>query len=403
MDTTGKEPAFLHDRNYLDLCAYYLDHPIALYTGAGVSKTPGDKFGVGLWDELVKSILVYAPGDSAAEAAFDKKKARWKDKPWEMAEWVAAQIGVEAFKQRVTALVQKKDNFQERYKLLSVKFLESAITLNSVAAFCGGLAGGKIVKYAQGCLTAVYLRSINPRVEAVVTSNYDPFLEAASSTLFRKPLLKPVAARGSSAGGMAEIPVFHIHGYVPFPYEFRKKEAPIRSPFVDPVITTGDYKAAWKADDVYNFTMGPQIHILRHYAVLFIGFSFRDQWVNRLLMKLNEERRGRPDRLFHYAVMHRAEIEAKSQTSFFSDLGVKPIPWEAPSQIKELLNHLYRQALVHDHPGEAKITLPFYPGRSSRPEDQPVRLTPAEYFEELYHCRLSMVRHGKPAAGSAAG
>jgi len=400
MIKTDKDLSFLHHPNYLDLSAYYLDHPIALYAGAGVSKSGNPAFGVGLWDEFVRSILVL-DGNVNPETveAFDKNKSKWKDKPWEMAEWVAYKIGYDAFERHVTAIIQRKENFQEKYKLLSGKFLENARTLNSLVAFCAGLSGGKIAEDSKGQQTAVYRRSINQRVRAIVTSNYDPFLEAASATMFRKPILKPVAARGSSVGTLVEIPVFHIHGYVPIPYKFRKQGTATPTPFVDPVITTSDYKSAWKANNVYNFTMGPQIHILRHYAVLFIGFSFRDKWVNHLLTKLNEERRDRKDRLYHYALLWKDEIDARGAAPFFDELGVKTIPLDNHSQIKDLLGHLYQQALVYDHAGEVEFPLPPYAGRGGTKPDRPVCLTPADYFEELYHCRLSMVRRKRPSTG----
>jgi hypothetical protein len=394
MDRTDKDPSYLRDQNYLDLLAYYTDHPIALYTGAGVSWSDSPIFGVGLWDDFVRGILLSAENmDPETLDNFDK--GDWKDKPWEMAEWVAEKIGYEQFKRNVPALVQRGENFQKRYKLLSGKFLESAETLNAIVAFCAEFAGGKITQGRNGQWLAVYQRSINRRVHAVVTSNYDPFLEAASSTMFRKPILKPVAARGSNVGGLVEIPVFHIHGYVPFPYEFRKPSAIEHIPFVDPVITTRDYKSAWKAGDVYNFTMGPQIHILRHYAVLFVGFSFRDKWVNKLLIKLNKERREREDRLYHYAIMRKDAVEAEGADYFRNELGVKSISIDNFSQIKELLSHIYQEALIHDHHGSAKIKIPLYEGWSKKEQDKPICLTPAEYFEELCNCRLSMVRKKK--------
>lgn len=396
MNESVKDAVYLHDQNYQGLVAYYIDHPIALYTGCGVSWSDDPRFGVGLWDEFVRSLLLSDKNISPETIQeFDTCLATWRKEPWEMAEWVANKIGYEAFEQYVTALIQKDLNFQNRYKLLSGKFLQNARTLNSTVAFCGALARGKVTKDKKGQWLAVYERSINHRVQAVVTSNYDPFLEAASSTMFRKPILKPVAARGSSAGSLIEIPVFHIHGYVPFPYKFRKQEAAKHVSFVDPVITMSDYESAWKSDNVYNFTMGPQIHILRHYTVLFIGFSFRDRWVRELLMRLNDERKEREDRLYHYAIMKKNEVDAMGCDYFVNQLGIKPISIDYFSQIKDLLSHLYQQALIHDCHGSVKIRLPMYEGRSRDEHVKPVFLTPDEYFEELYDCRLSMVRKKK--------
>lgn len=395
MNETDKDPSYLHDGNYRDLIAYYVDHPIALYTGAGVSWSDSLKFGVGLWDNLVRNILVSDKNISPGTIKeFDETD--WKDQPWEMAEWVAGKIGnSRKFKRRITALVQKEENFQKKYKLLSGEFLKNARTLNTTVAFCADLAAGKITKGKNGQWSAVYQRSINRRIHAVVTSNYDPFLEAASSTMFRKPILKPVAAQGSSTGSLMEIPVFHIHGYVEFPAKFLKQKTIKRKPFVEAVITTSDYKSAWRSDNVFNFTMGPQIHILRHYTVLFIGFSFRDEWVRKLLKDLNTERRKRKDRLFHYAIMKKADADEKVSQYLEKVLGVKLIIIDDFPQIKDLLSHLYQQGLIHDHHGSKKIEIPPYEGRVKNEEDKTVCLTPEEYFEELYNCRLSMVHKEK--------
>jgi len=394
MNKTDKDPSYLNDQNFLDLVAFYIEHPIALYTGAGVSWSDNPKLRVGLWDDLIKNILLSAKNlDSGTIKEFESLD--WKDKPWEMAEWVANKIGHDEFKQYVTALIQKEGIYQKKYKLLSGKFLESAKTLNAIVAFCAAFAGGKITKGKNGQWLAVYQRSINHRVHTVVTSNYDPFLEAASSTMFRKPILKPVAAQGSSVGTLNDIPVFHIHGYIRFPYESRKQDEIERKPFVDLVITTSDYKLAWRSQSAYNPTMGPQIHILRHYSVLFIGFSFRDWEVNNLLKNLNKERSERRDRLYHYAIMKKDDIDAKGIDYFQNELGVKPIAIDDYFQIKNLLSHLYQQALVYDHQKSTKIKLAFYEGKTNSKEDKPVYLAPSEYFEELYKCRLSMVRRKK--------
>ena len=385
---------FLEDPNYLDLVAHYIEHPIALYTGAGVSWSDNPKFQVGLWDDLVRGIL---RSDKSINPGTIKEfdDLSWKDKPWQMAEWVADKIGQDEYKQFVADLVRREGKFQKRYKLLSGKFLQSARTLNATVAFCADFAAGKIAKDRDGKWVAVYERSINRRVHAVVTSNYDPFLEAASATMFRNNILKPVAAEGSSAGSLLEIPVFHIHGYVRFPYKFRKQAEKERQPYTKLVITTSDYKKAWESQSAYNPTMGPQIHILRHYSVLFIGFSFRDWKINELLEKLNEERSERDERLYHYAIMRKKDIAVKGKDYFEDRLGVKPIPIDDFPQIKNLLSHLYQQALIHDHPGDEKIKLALYEGKSKSEHDKPVYLTPAEYFEELYDCRLCMVHKKK--------
>ena len=386
--TNGKEnPAFLRDPNYLALEQHYRDHPIALYTGAGVSWAKDARYGLRSWNDFVRRILIAHEGpDSTALAEFDQKVGReWADEPWQMAEWVAERCGRKAFEELVVEIVQREENFPKKWKQLSGKFLRNAPTLNAVCAFCARLVG-----VVEGTRAPTYRVSPNPRVRAVVTSNYDPFLEAASSTMFIRPLLKPVGAVGSHVGRLDQIPVFHIHGYVPYP-ERKKPPRDIR-PFVDPVVTTSDYEGAWRSDDVFCPTMGPQIHVLRHYATLFIGFSFRDRWVNDLLKHLNEEREERApgDRLYHYALMLRDAVQSKGE-SFFMELGVKPIALDDFDEIPCLLGYLYQQALAQDG-GEKGVELPIVEKRTGKRTGGHTYLSPAQYWDDLYACRNCAAR-----------
>ena len=387
MTNSKENPAFLRDPNYLALEQHYMDHPIALYTGAGVSWAEDARYGLRSWNDFVRRILLAHEGpESAALAEFDQKVGQeWADEPWQMAEWVAERCGREAFEELVVKIVQREENFPRKWKQLSGKFLRSAPTLNAVSAFCAQFVG-----VVEGTKSLTYRVSPNPHVRAVVTSNYDPFLEAASSTMFIRPILKPVGAVGSHVGRSDQIPVFHIHGYVPYP-ERKKPPRDIR-PFVDPVVTTSDYEAAWRPDDVYCPTMGPQIHVLRHHATLFIGFSFRDREVNGLLRRLNKEREERTpgDRLYHYAVMRRDEVQSKGER-FFRELGVKPIALNDFDEIPRLLGHLYQQALAQDY-GERGIELPIVEKRPGKRTGRHVHLSPAQYWEDLYACRNRAVR-----------
>lgn len=391
MNKTEIFHSHLNDTNYLNLERHYKVYPIALYTGAGVSWSTDKNFGLRGWNDFVKKVLVSDENNDSAtleefEQSIDRK---WADEPWLTAEWVAKRIGRKVFERNVMKIVQREENFQKKYKLLSGRFLRNAPTLNSVVAFCADFAGGRRVEGKKGKSVAVYKPSVNHRVRAVVTSNYDPFLEAASSTMFRKPILKPVGAKGSSVGALHQIPVYHIHGYVPFPHKFSKRKADPPIPLVDPVVTKGDYEAAWKTDNVFNFTMGPQIHVLRHYTTLFIGFSFRDYKVNELLKDLNKERESRSDRLYHYALLKGDEIQSMG-LDFYHSLGVKPICLKDFSEIPKILSSLYQQGLIHDH-GDMKIQLPLVKGREEMQQAEPVYLAAEQYFDQLCACRLCTV------------
>jgi len=291
--------------------------------------------------------------------------------------------------------VRHPKNFQPRnvHGQLSGGFLSAAPTLNAVTAFCASLAG------ILGGTAAPTLRlGPNPRVRAIVTSNYDPYLEAAAVTKYRRRLLKPVAAFGSSAGQLGEIPVFHVHGYVQMPSRRRGPTPEPRHAFVDPVLSGSDYRRAWRSSNAYSHVIGSQVHLLRHYPTLFIGFSFRDGWINRLLRRLHKERTGRRKPLTHHAVISEQEFDSKP-ARFFDELGVQPLVVRDFSQLPQALGELYLEGLRVDSGGE-DLELPVVArGRGAinaalygrRTDDPPLEVPPQRCWEILLACRNSSV------------
>jgi hypothetical protein len=410
---------------FTELAAHYRTHPIAIYTGAGVSapdksakKAPdGKDYGIESWERLLREILMTAPVFKPTDVAeFERDiSITCRDEPWRMADWVADRVGgPDTFKRCVVRLFQHTRNFPDRgarrkkrvkatggkkqYKQLSGTFVSASSTLSAACAFCAQLDA-----YVEGARANTYRVLPNRRVRAVVTTNYDPFLEAAFSSMFIEPRLKPVGARGSHAGAVDQIPVFHIHGYVKYPRTAGEERERELEAWVDPVVTTTDYEKAWEERDAFKFTMGAQIHVLRHYCTLFIGFSFRDRWVNDLLRRLREERERHDRAISHYAIMKKSSVDAAGAL-FFADLGVKPIAVDDYPRIPECLGRLYQEGLKGDH-GSEDVQLRVIPKgrRKAGPLDaasnplqseglgvHPMKtfgLSWQKYWEELCTCR----------------
>jgi hypothetical protein len=148
---------------------------------------------------------------------------------------------------------------------------------------------------------------------------------------------------GSFAASATRIPVFHVHGYVHHP-SYPTDERP---PSVDRlVITLEDYEHVWKRKDVFGTTMGPQIHYLRYFTALFIGFSFTDKYVCNLLKQVNRDYLQHTNRT-HFALLPNYEIQAKGQ-NFFEEIGVSPIGYSNHSEIPDLLEKIYESGLIAD-------------------------------------------------------
>ena len=353
----------------------YCRAPIVLYTGAGVSTGPpkpikGKTFGLPTWFALLEKIA-------------GEKLPR---DPWDAADQAVKLSGnPERFEEKLKKLVESPDNYTRRYGQLSSTFVSNAPTLRAVAAFSGRLTGRIVSEKAKG--KAHFRSASNPRLHAVVTSNYDCFLESAGSSIYRKSPLQPVTALGSSAASATRIPVFHIHGYVPHPFYHLEE----RQGAVDRlVITRQDYENVWNRKDVFGTTMGPQIHYLRYYTVLFVGFSFADEYVLRLLRHVHEDYLGHADRT-HFALMTKEEARAKGD-NFFAEIGVTPITYGRHDEIPEWLGRLYSAGLAADRILEgdqptAPTRLPEVQTKSHQPTGRRYSYSHAAIWQIVQHSR----------------
>ena len=376
--------------NLAELKRHYRRHPIVVYTGAGVSR--GDekgRFGLPGWLDLLREILRRSTALSSTDLPED---------PWDAAEQVIKKCGgKERFQRELISIVQARENYADAKRQLSKSFLGEAPTLNAIAAFCAHLKGQ--VQKVKGDR---YDIGPNRRVRAILTSNYDPFLEAAFSTKFIKPLLKPVAAYGSRVGNLNQIPVFHIHGYVPHPAQRRGAS---RKPLVAQlVLGRDDYETAWDRSNAFGTTMTTQIHFLRHYTMLFVGFSFADKYVCNLLEAIKEEYRSSqtPDRKQHFALVS-AGLFNERGGSYFRRIGVRPILYRDHNEIPFLLGELYVSGLIKDYESD-DITLAWVDRHTHKvlQQDGP-SLKSQQYWSNLLDCRNGGVpaSYDKPPVASS--
>lgn len=367
-----------------DLAGEYCQHPIVLYTGSGVSTCPaaakdGKPYGLPTWFPLLQQVS--GQPDSTG----------WPDDPWRAADKAVELCGGrEEFKRRLRQLIQSAHNYRG-YGQLKGPFVKNARTLNAVAAFCGQITGRIINLQLENPKLVHYRSAANPRVHAVLTANYDCFLEAAGSNLYRNSPLKPVTALGSLAGSASRIPVFHIHGYVPHPlYQNEGREQTID----ELIITRRDYEEHWRADDVFGTTMGPQIHYLRYFTVLFVGFSFVDEYVCKLLHRVYDDYLSHTNRT-HFALLGEKRVRECGE-SFFLDMGITPIVYQTPNEIPDILGQVYKAGLATDRivAGEepaTQIILPELLVRKHTPTQGTYQYSIDNIWEIMLACRNESV------------
>jgi len=362
-----------------ELREWYLSFPIVLYAGAGVP------IGSGLpdWDGLLARAAGTLGVDDYRESSSD---------PWVAADDIVAAKGNRALQKALERIIQDDELYRRSHGQLAARALEAA-TLRAVVAF-SGVPSERVASRSDW---VTFSFAPNRRLAAVLTTNFDCLLEAASTNFYRRPLLKPVAAKGSSAGDLDQIPVFHVHGYVPHPHPTRtrrgrRKQADRRPSVKDLVVTTEAYQRQWNREDAYGATIAPQIHLLRHYVTLFVGFSFRDAAVRGLLEELRREFQG--TNRSHFAFVDGGTYR-RVRARGFEAMGVRPIVWEDPGEIREWLGRLYCAGLERDH--GKRVEIPLVRKVSHQPTGKRFDLSAAACWELARSCRNGMLRRERVA------
>lgn len=337
-----------------ELCeAYRSSEQIDLVLGAGVSKSSG----VPLYLEMVlmlagrasaAGLMPAAPAGAVAFLEAQLERLRDPDtpagaitlRPEEVALFVKQYLAGDAdlvLKEIVQAVLYEKVKPASRQLVSRATYKQNA-TLDSLIRFCAALPGAGGASRGRGI-------EPNPKVHAILTTNYDCLLEACFSTKFRY-LLKPVGREGSRATrkGQRLIPVYHVHGYLSIFSEAGGRDDRPSPPLV---IAENDYFRTFY--NPYGFTDSVAAKFFRERTCLFIGSSMIDMNLRRFLFYAASEDRppaGLPD---HFAILHRGDaLEDAFRESVLLSYGVKTIWIDRYGKIDGILGRVYGSAAGMD-------------------------------------------------------
>jgi hypothetical protein len=110
---------------------------------------------------------------------------------------------------------------------------------------------------------------------AVCTYNYDDLLETCPSA----PRPHVALAKPSDRPTSGSIPVHHVHGFIPSPSN--------GEPVGDIILSEDDYHRVYR--DSYHWSNTTQLTLLRQCGSLFLGLSFSDPNLRRLLDVVRDE------------------------------------------------------------------------------------------------------------------
>ncbi|WP_418068277.1 SIR2 family protein [Ralstonia pseudosolanacearum] len=277
-----------------ELADCFHNGPFSLFLGAGVSSSAG----MPDWNNLLNALFIsYINGNGERGAGSDEL---------------------------TLALVRRMQELDTPSALVSARYLRKGIAGNSedgrsfTAAIRGALYGLRrkdrdpasrlIVSLAQLCMP----RRTGAKVRGVVTYNFDDLFERE---LKRKSILHRVIYSQSQQPDVEELPVYHVHGFIPEhpdPY----------SELDDATLVFAEEGYHQMYTDAYHWSNLAQLHALRESTCLMVGLSMADPNLRRLL---EIAQRGAGESR-HYAFMKRVSAEKfmAAEADNVDDLFVDP-------------------------------------------------------------------------------
>lgn len=298
------------------------DCSICLFTGAGVSYTQDANYCAPGWRQLLQDVLVELRGVPASQEAaclFAELESKSRDL-WHLASAIKSTASSEGdFVRALRKAVLRRNETTDAKKQLKEHTLRGAATLNAVIAFCSQVT--RIRKHP--CF------AVNPRIRAVLTANYDWFLEAGATRKHQARHFKPMT-RVTSSVQKNQMPVYHIHGYFPFVSK--------REPGVPLILDHEAYEQAYATE---SWTRQIIAHFPGQYATLFLGFSFEDDHFRAELQR-HAARGAMPP---HFALLREADRRPPGLLDAIEKAGVRPVFYQEHGQVPDWLGLIYQAAL----------------------------------------------------------
>lgn len=315
-------------RNLDQLCqTYQNEKEICLFTGAGVSFTGAKYYQTpGWWDLLIEIYGVIFPELTQLSIISSFKKLQKKySHPWRMASFLEKEAGRERFTKILCQLlynrITKKDLKlrpigADEDKRLPISYLHHAATLNAVIAFCSSIRAIR----THACFVK------NTKVNAVLTLNYDSFLEAGATQKYNAGCFKPRVSNEPPKKRW-QLPVYHIHGYIPYGGQ---------KPATELVLTTKSYQEAYKHGGRAREIIDE--HLIK-FSTLFIGISFDDE----LLLQRLEALAGQDAAKNHFALIKQGMPNKLLKR--LESTNILPILYSCHEQLPTILGHIYKVGL----------------------------------------------------------
>jgi hypothetical protein len=291
------------------------DDAIGLYLGAGINlptrEVKNPFFDTYSWSELLHAI--YNRNMSQYSISFERLKNRYANNWPGLAEALVGEMSVEKLVDEIDLIIYHCLPRKDDDSRLSLRMLRQAPTLHATICFATRIK-------------EPWTFERNPKIATVITPNYDFFFGAGWTNYQAfSEQWKVMTPFSTGEADPAQRTINYIHGYIPYNLN-RKKEL---------VLTRESYKSAYKKG---GFARRVLEHAVREYHLIFVGTSFGDKPVNRILGDAMRKNDGKQ----HFSI---EKSPAPEKLAFLEELGIIPIIVEDYAEIANVLKVLYSAGL----------------------------------------------------------
>jgi hypothetical protein len=325
------------------LCTIYRDAPqIGLVLGAGVSRDSG----VPLFADLALRLFQLAHTQQRLRdvpesiiALVTQQGLQAAGDPDKIVQYLYEHLDShESMRVLVKEALYRHVDTHRSHKMVGRRTYCDNATLDGVISFCAARPGSTLAPES----TARW--ETNPKVGAILTTNYDNLVEGAFGTKYGRSLLKPVAREEAreTMPGKRVIPVYHMHGYVSYVDDPRAPDGVKASELV---IAEEDYYRTYY--NLLGFSNIVATSVLRQFPALFIGSSMADRNLRRMLYHLRRERIHPSTVHEHFAILPpRPPTEQELDASILRSLNVTVIWLEDQEAIGAEIESILRRVYV---------------------------------------------------------
>jgi hypothetical protein len=292
----------------------------ALFVGSGVNG--GDWAAIhpacASWPKLLRQASKHFHSESRIEAILGAGNSDWINLAGELFRGQNRETVIRKIDEAIYAGVfhdpTTRASRQKKHKVLPWTVLKKMDTLRAAVCFSAAINDPSKKRSMRR----------NPKVGRVLTTNYDFFFGAAwPRYTSMSESWWPVTWKSSEPlpEGVGEI--LYLHGYLP--YSGRGER--------DVILTREDYTRAYAEE---GFTRQELIEACRQFNLLFLGFSFSDILVCKILQNYGHTKE-------HFAILHESELPAIESAQA---AGVLPITVRSWGQLPQMLGNVYCAGLT---------------------------------------------------------